>query len=240
MNRSYTYTLNPDSVCFEKGVRVTLPMAVSLNGDTYPMILKEARDDCAVYKGESSRATLYFAADSVRIVFEHDFSAETEIYESVAFAGGIRLCGFDRVLSTQPRNNGGLNMEFFRHLPDISAEGYFSPPELNMIIGSSDGWLAIGLLDLPDSVLCRLNTDMSVLLESCGGNKKLTQYRAPELLLTFPDDEWQAVTLFREKLIEYGRYTPKKPQFSDGSADLHLRRSDHSGLRRRAHRRKMG
>ena len=214
MNRNYKFTLRNDSVYLEKGARITLPMAMTLNGVTYPMTLAGSDEDSAVYEGGGSRVRLAFDADAVRIAFEHSFTEETEIYESVCFSGGIVLCGFDRVLSTQPRNNNGLNMEFFTHLPDISSNAYYSPPELNMIIGSADGWCAIGLLDLPDSKLCRLNADMSILTESCGGNKKAVTYTAPELLVTFPDDEWQAVSLFREKLAEYGRYTLSKPPFS--------------------------
>ena len=215
MNRNYTYRLNTDSVYLEKGVQVTLPMSMTLNGTVYAMTLRESDENSAVYEGADSRVRLDFAADCVKIAFEHTFPAQTELYESVCFSGGIRLRGFDRVLSTQPRNNTRLNMEFFSHLPDVSNNGYFAPPELNMIIGSKDGWFAVGLLDLPDSKLCRMNPDLSVLLESCGGNKRAVRYQAPELLVTFPDDEWQAVTLFREKLMEYGRYTPSKPRFSE-------------------------
>lgn len=214
MTRNYLFTLNPDSVYLEKGVKLTLPMTMTLNGVTYPMHLEDSCGESAVYGCGTSRVRLDFDADCVRIAFEHIFPTETGIYESVCFSDGIKLSGFDRVLSTQPRNNGGLNMEFFSHLPDISANAYYSPAELNMILGSPDGWCAIGLLDLPDSKLCRLNPDMSILVESCGGNKKVMDYKAPELIVTFPDDEWQAVSLFREKLIEYGRYTPSKPKYS--------------------------
>lgn len=211
---SYSVALSPCSVTLKQGITVTLPMEMTLNGTCYPMTLAESDGTRAVYAGNHTRATLLFGDDDVRISFVHDFPEYTPVYESVLFTGGLQIAGFDRVLSTQPRNNGGLNMEFFRHLPDISANGYFSPPELNMILGSRDGWLAVGLLDLPDSKLCRLLPDLSFLAESCGGYKTVTCYEAPELIITFPEDEWAALTLFREKLIQYGRYTPKKPPFS--------------------------
>lgn len=215
MERIYTYTLEQNAISLDGGIKATLPMAMELNGVCYNMTLKESYADSAVYVCENTRVCVDFATDCLRFSFSHNFPSETEIYESVLFAGGIRIADFDRVLSVQPRNNQGLNMEFFSHLPDVSANGYFSPAELNMILGSRDGWIALGLLDIPDSKLCRIREDLSLLAESCGGNKRSTEYKAPEILVTFPENDWQAVTLFREKLIEYGRYTPNKLPFSE-------------------------
>ena len=55
-------------------------------------------------------------------------------------------------------------------------------------------------------------------VESCGGNKKFKKgetYTLPQVIMTFPKDEFQAVSLFRQKLIEHGKYTSKKPGFSE-------------------------
>ena len=214
MKHSYSYRLEPNAVILQAQAELRLPMALAVNGEARTLTLSAQGPDFAEFSCPDASARLAFDADCVRIAFQRRFPAETPIYESVLFAGGIRLTGFDRALTTQPRNNGGLNMDIFAHLPDVSANGYFSPPQLNMILGSPDGWAAVGLLDLPDSKLCRLNPDMSLLAESCGGSKRAVTYRAPELLVTFPTDEWQAVSLFRDKLIEYGRFVPEKPAFS--------------------------
>lgn len=109
-------------------------------------------------------------------------------------------------------------MDYFNHLPDISLNGYFSPPAFQFSIGNADAWVSFGLLDIPDSSFCRMDEDHSFLVESCGGNKvigKGERYRLPQVIITFPEDELQAVSLFRQKLIEHGRYTPKKPRFSE-------------------------
>lgn len=182
-------------------------MSVSINGTEHALCLAGFDGVCAIYGEGDSMICVNLEPDSVRIAFSHSFGKTVPVEESVIFCGGIDIEGFDRVLSTQPRNNDGENMEFFRHLPDMSTDGYFAPPELNVILGSPYGWVGLGLLDLPDSKLCGLRKDMSFLLESCGGNKKAAVYRSPEMIVTFPQDEWDAVGLFRKKLKECGRMT---------------------------------
>ena len=52
-----------------------------------------------------------------------------------------------------------------------------------------------------------MESDHSFLVESCGGNKVIKEgetYKMPQVLITFPKDEYQAVSLFRQKLIEHG------------------------------------
>lgn len=62
-----------------------------------------------------------------------------------------------------------------------------------------------------------MDNDKSFLIESCGGNKVIPAgeiYNMPSVLITFPKDEWDGISLFRQKLIDFGLYTPKKKPFS--------------------------
>ncbi len=159
--------------------------------------------------------------DCVRVRYFIKTASDMPIYQAKMFTNGhhgMEVIGFDRAFCPQPRNNMGKNMDYYHHLPDISQNGYFSPPAMEISIGSKEGWVSIGLLDLPDSKICRMEEDHSFLVESCGGNKVISAgevYRMPELLITFPSDEWDAVTIFRNKLTEFGKYTPSKPKYSE-------------------------
>jgi hypothetical protein len=87
----------------------------------------------------------------------------------------------------------------------------------NFSIGNELGWVSFGLLDLADSYRYKLTENCSILVESCGGNKVIKageRYKMPKMLITFPEDEWQGISLFRQKLIDYGRYTPSKKPLS--------------------------
>lgn len=106
-----------------------------------------------------------------------------------------------------PRNYNGINRAFHRSFCDCSIDGYFSPPPLNFSIGNRFGWISFGLLDLPNSAEYKLTPDLGILVEKPEG-RLLTDtgssYAAPRLMLTFPEDEWQGETVFREKLLEKG------------------------------------
>ena len=45
--------------------------------------------------------------------------------------------------------------------------------------------------------------------------KKGEEYHIPTIIITFPQDEFSAVGLFRQKLIDFGKYTPSKPELSE-------------------------
>ncbi len=215
MNRIYSVQCKDDSVILCAKRPLTLPASAELNGGKLNMTLRRETEEYAEYGCDEGSLRFDFHEDCVKVSFIRDFGEVTPITACRLFAGGVKLEGFDRAFTVQPRNNAGKNIDYFNHLPDVSANGYFSPPLLNMTIGTEEGWVGFGLLDLPDSKLCRMEEDGSLLLESAGGNNKVSLYRAPELLITFPDDEWQAISLFRQKLIDFGRYTPAKPAFSE-------------------------
>jgi hypothetical protein len=69
----------------------------------------------------------------------------------------------------------GVNNTFTTNLPDLSTNGYHSPACLNISLGTPQGWVSYGLLDIPDSTECRMEEDGSFLLESCGGHKKIAK-----------------------------------------------------------------
>ena len=98
-----------------------------------------------------------------------------------------------------------------RFKPQVSTFSTFCPPPLNFSIGNDHGLVSFGLIDLPDSLVFGMTDDLGILVEE-PGNKKMVNgggsYEAPRLLVTFPNDAWQGLSLFREKLITLNFHTP--------------------------------
>ncbi len=194
--------------------------SASVNGEISLLNLQNIDENSALFTGESDCMKFDFLDDCIKVSYEKKFEKETPIYVSKIFATAetaINVVNLDRGFTPQARNNSGENMEFYRHLPDISANGYFSPSLFNFSVGNSDAWVSFGLLDIPDTKICKMDNDKSFLIESCGGNKVIdagNAYKMPSVLITFPKDEWDGISLFRKKLIDFGLYSPKKKPFS--------------------------
>ncbi len=192
----------------------------SVNGNVFNLSPFEISEEKAVFKGEDEVMEFEFFDDCIKVNAKKIFADETPIYMTKLFATpktAINVENLDRGFTPQARNNSGKNLEFYRHLPDISANGYFSPSLLNFSLANRDNWVSFGLLDLPDTKICKMDSDKSFLIESCGGNKVISKgesYNIPSVIITFPKDEWDGISLFRKKLIDFGRYTPKKCEFS--------------------------
>lgn len=199
----------------------SIPAAVSVNGTIYAPAPERSSDDMISFRDQDACMSFRLNSDSIEVSFSLSFAEDTPIYEAVYFRdqeGGMRIGHFDRALTTQPRRNDCHNMDFFKNLPDCSLNGYFYPTMLNFTVGNSQGWAAFGLLDLPDSYQYKLLEDGSILAESCGGNKVIRAgdiYRMPRMLITFPEKDWDCIPLFRQKLMEYGLYTPAKKPLSE-------------------------
>lgn len=222
-NTIYGYDIkgNTVSVSLNGKPFLTVPASASVNGVVSDVKLKEKNENKAVFESENQKMIFEFLPDSILVTYSKTFDEDTPIFEAKMFkseSASIDLSGFDRAFTSQPRNNGWKNMDYFNHLPDISLNGYFIPPTFNFSIGNSDGWVSFGLLDIPDTTFCKMDEDRSFLVESCGGNKVIKKdesYTIPQVIITFPEDEYKAVSLFRQKLIEHGKYTPCKPKFSE-------------------------
>ncbi len=223
IKKIYSVAVENNSVnIFRNGkLFLALPASASLNGEYSKLELESAAESKLVFASNTEKLVFTLEEDCILADFSREMFDDTPIYEAKIFAdgkSGIGLVGFDRAFCPQARNNGGKNMDYYNHLPDISSNGYFSPSVLEFTIGSPDGWVSFGLLDIPDSKICKMDSDYSFLVESCGGNKvvkKGESYTLPQVIVTFPHDEWDAITVFRNKLIEYGKYTPGKPKFSE-------------------------
>ena len=194
---------------------ISLPIAFTVNGEKSELTVRGQSDSEVVFEGNGEEARIGIYEDCFKISYKKKFDSVTPIYEVRAFVGGVRLPDFDRAFTPQARNNGCKNLDFFSHLPDISSNGYFTPPLLQFTIGSKSGYASFGLLDIPDTKICRLTEDMDFLVQSSGGNIKTTEYVMPEVVVYFPDDEWGAISDFRELLIRFDKYVPEKKRFSE-------------------------
>lgn len=161
------------------------------------------------------KLTLILKEDSIITDFEMAFNRYCSIYETEYFREdwkGLYMIDCINYFCPQPFNFDGINSAFNKNFCSGSMNGYFTPPPLNFSVGNRSGWVSFGLLDLPDSYEYQLTKNLGVLAEKPWGNLKLKKgevYKAPRLVLTFPEDEWQGIALFREKLIENGVYIPK-------------------------------
>ena len=218
----YEYEVEKNSVTiYRNGKRcLSVPASASVNGVLSGVTLLKTDGDKAVFAAQNEEMLFEFYNDCIVATYRITYDEDTPIFEAKmlkAADSAIDLEGFDRAFTSQPRNNNWDNMDYFNHLPDISMYGYFTPPAFQFSIGNKDGWVSFGLLDIPDTFVCKMDDDYSFLVESCGGNKVIKRggtYQIPRVIITFPDDEFSAVSLFRQKLIDFGCYTPKKPKFS--------------------------
>ncbi len=223
MSNLYSYSVENNKINISLGGKsfLTLPASASVNGEISNLKPYTKCETRAVFTSENEKMDFVFEDDCIVITYSKTFNEDTPIYEAKMFKGvdnGIDLKNFDRAFTSQPRNNSWNNMDYFNHLPDISLNGYFSPPTFNFSIGNSDAWVSFGLLDIPDTYICKMDNDYSFLVESCGGNKVIKKgetYTMPRVIITFPEDEFKAVSLFRQKLIDFNRYTPLTRKFSD-------------------------
>ena len=196
----------------------SLPASAKINGKYSSLSLKSEDNDRIVFASDDENMTFTLYDDCIVVEYDKSFAEKTPIFTAGIFASekmGMTLENFDRAFCPQPRNNAQKNMDYYNHLPDISSNAYNSPSVLEFTLGNSDGWVSVGLLDLPDSKIVKMADDFSFLVESCGGNKVVEKYVLPRVIITFPKDEFDAINVFREKLIEFGQYTPKTQKLSE-------------------------
>ena len=199
---------------------LSLPMAFDVNGVQYAPALIKKKKNYYCYSDGIASITVCLSEDflTVRAALK---AANAPLAVGIArlFAGGtIAPVGFDRAHTPQPRNNMGVNNTFTTNLPDISSNGYHTPPCLNFSLGSPDGWVSYGLLDIPDTTECRMEVDGSFLIENCGSHKLIQEgatYAIPGVIIAFPDDEFDSITKFRKNLQKLGLYTPCRPTWNE-------------------------
>lgn len=156
--------------------------------------------------------------DSLLVEFRVQASVELAVYETELFRVGtlgIKMIDCLNCFAPQPFNFDGINRAFNKYFCDCSMNGYFTPAPLNFSVGNRHGWVSFGLLDLPDSYEYRLTRRLGVLVEKPAGHIKVGAgqwYTAPRLLITFPENEYQGVRLYREKLEAFGIIPANKPK----------------------------
>ena len=199
---------------------LSLPMTFDVNGVQYAPALIKKKKNYYCYSDGIASITVCLSEDflTVRAALKAA-NAPLAVGVSRLFAGGtIAPVGFDRAHTPQPRNNMGVNNTFTTNLPDISSNGYHTPPCLNFSLGSPDGWVSYGLLDIPDTTECRMEVDGSFLIENCGSHKLIQEgatYAIPGVIIAFPDDEFDSITKFRKNLQKLGLYTPCRPTWNE-------------------------
>ena len=144
--------------------------------------------------------------DSIEVSFEAEAKEDIYVGQTELFRRGrkgLYMVDCIKRFTPAPRNNDGINRSFESVFCDCTMNAYFAPPPLNFCIGNRSGWVAFGLLDLPDSYEYKMTASLGILVENRGGKlvtKKGDTYKAPRLLITFPKTQWESISLFREEL----------------------------------------
>lgn len=166
-----------------------------------------------VVSAEISEMRLSFTLNDsdIEVSLEADNTVDIAVQSAEYFRRGkkgLYMVDCINYFNPQPRNLNGVNRGFYRNFPDASSDdGYFTPPPLHFSIGNRSGFVCFGLLDLPNSLKFNLTPDLGILAELPAGHvvtKKGAGYKAPRLMLTFHDEEWESITLYRNKLLEKG------------------------------------
>lgn len=158
------------------------------------------------------RLNFAFYDDCILVGFEADVAANScvSVKSLVYFQKGSRglfMVDCLRSFSPTPAHEGFYS----RYQPRSDAFSISCPPPLNFCIGNRNGLVSFGLVDLPDGMAFGMTDQFGILAEDTGGNKRIgfsSTYKAPRLLMTFPEEEWQSLSLFRAKLIELGFHKP--------------------------------
>lgn len=222
-NADNTVTLYNES----GGRYLTMPASVLLT-DTdgeVKMLYESAQiqDDCLriIFKCQSNSFSECFldfkmCDESVEVSFEAIAVSDAYICKTELFRcgkKGMYMPDCVKRFSPAPRHNFGVNRAFNNIFCDCTMNEFFAPPPLNFCVGNKNGWVAFGLLDLPDSYEYRLTNSLGILAENRGGKLKTSAgepYRSPRLLISFPKTEWDSIGLFREELGKRNLLQPKR------------------------------
>ena len=166
----------------------------------------------------SRELKLTMLEDSILVEFRVCPAGDIAVHETELFrvgSLGIKMIDCLNCFAPQPFNFDGINRAFNKYFCDCSMNGYFTPAPLNFSVGNRHGWVSFGLLDLPDSYEYRMTNRLGVLVEKPAGHIQIKAgqwYTAPRMLLTFPEDEYSGLRLYRRKLEEYGMIAADKPK----------------------------
>ncbi len=208
------YVKMPAWVSFSESGKEVSFNHISYNETENSLTVTAAADSDAV--GE---ATLSFLLqdDTIEVSFSAEAKRELRVDFTELFRNGrkgLYMVDCIRYFSPAPRNYEGINRAFNKVLCDCTMDAYFAPPPLNFCIGNKSGWLAFGLLDLPDSYEFKMTPQLGILVEKRGG-KLITPanscYQAPRLLISFPQSEWESLSLFRNELASRGLLPENTP-----------------------------
>ena len=222
----YSYKFNPESLFLtlygkNGGYIMDVPLGARINLGKEDFFfenpsVREEEGRVEVYEENPCSAlseiklVAEFFGDSVVISFEAAAKSDFAIYELELFRKGplgIKMIDCLEWFAPQPRNYDGINRAFNKRFCECSLNGYFTPAPLNFTVGNREGLVSFGLLDLPNSYEYRMTTRLGVIVEKpCGHvvTKAGEKYRAPRLILTFPNDEYEGISLFRKKLADFG------------------------------------
>lgn len=166
----------------------------------------------------SRELKLTMLEDSILVEFRVLAATDIAVYETELFrvgSLGIKMIDCLNCFAPQPFNFDGINRAFHKYFCDCSMNGYFTPAPLNFSVGNRHGWVSFGLLDLPDSYEYKMSRRLGVLVEKPCGHIKVEAgqwYTAPRLLITFPEDEFSGIRLYRQKLEAFGIIPANKPK----------------------------
>lgn len=197
------YLKMPASVLFTESneeIQTAAP-AYSFDGNSFTVSAESLCD-------RFGRLSLSFLLneDSIEVSFTAEAKEDIYVQQTELFRSGLKgmyMVDCIKYFTPAPRNNFGVNRAFENVFCDCTMNAYFAPPPLNFCVGNRNGWIAFGLLDLPDSYEYKMTSRLGILVENRGGKlltKKGDTYKAPRLLITFPQTEWESISLFREEL----------------------------------------
>jgi len=110
-----------------------------------------------------------------------------------------------------PRNAFGHGTTLYKFPCDSSMDGFWAPAPFLLMSGNRFGNISFSLLDMPNSYIFKQSEKLGIIAEKPAGKlvtKKGDEYISPKLLITFPDDEWDALDVYYRKLKEKGCINP--------------------------------
>ena len=163
---------------------------------------------------ESATLTFAFADDEIVVSFAALAKEDLSVNEFEYFRhGNFGMSMNDKTFafSPAPRGAGGHGTTLYKFPCDSSMDSFFAPPPFLLMCGNRFGNISWALLDMPNSYVFKHSDKLGIIAEKPSGKlttKKGGVYTPPRLLITFPEDEWDALSIYYNKLLEKGCIHP--------------------------------
>ena len=151
-----------------------------------------------------------FKEDYFTVVYRGTAAKPVRVDECFYFLRGEKGMNLQHMYEGfSPAPVGGRNGEedLYSFSPSATAFSYYSPSPLNVGLRFSNGWVGLGLIDIPNGEGLVLGETWGLKVDAPAGHlvtEAGEEYTAPRIVVTFPANEWEGISDYRNVLADMG------------------------------------